>query len=205
MSKKKSTTKSKKGTYRVRNWGAYNPSLVKRGALTVWIDDEVIANWHPEPEGARQRGGQVRYSDRAIECQLLLKGVYGLPYRQAIGMAQSIFDLMDADVEMPDYPLLWKRSTDFAVDLAPSDTHEPKPIVVDSTGLKIDGEGEWKVRQHGYSQRRTWRKLHLSADEKTHELQAVVVTEANVDDADTGKKLLAQTPGEIAQVSGDGS
>jgi IS5 family transposase len=128
-----------------------------------------------------------------------LKVVYGLPYRQTIGFAQSIFNLLHAEVEMPDYTLLCKRSTTLAVDLAPSETDEPKHIVVDSTGLKIYGEGEWKVRQHGYSKRRTWRKFHLSGDEKTQELQAVVVTEASVDDAEAGKKLLEETPGEIVK------
>jgi hypothetical protein len=205
MSKSKPTPKSKKATYRVRNWAAYNRSLVSRGSVTVWIDEAVIANWHPEPPDKRQRGGQAKYSDRAIECLLMLKSVYGLPYRQTIGFAQSIFHLMGAEVKMPDYTLLCKRSADLTVDLAPSDTHGSKHIVVDSTGLKIYGEGEWKVRQHGYTKRRTWRKFHLSADETTHELQAVVVTEANVDDAEAGKKLLAQTPGVINQVSGDGS
>jgi hypothetical protein len=205
MTKRKPTPKSKKATYRVRNWAEYNRSLVSRGSITVWIDEDVIATWHPEPPDKRQRGGQPRYSDRAIECLLMLKAVYGLPYRQTIGFAQSIFDLMDADVDMPDYTLLCKRSADLDVDLAPSDSADPKHIVVDSTGLKIYGEGEWKVRQHGYSKRRTWRKFHLSADETTQELQAVVVTEANVDDAEAGKKLLTQTPGEIDQVSGDGS
>jgi len=205
MSKSKPTPKNKKATYRVRNWSEYNRSLVKRGSITLWIDEEVIANWHPDPPDKRQRGGQTKYSDRAIECLLMLKAVYGLAYRQTIGFARSIFDLIEADVEMPDYTLLCKRSTTLPVDLAPSDTNEPKHIVVDSTGLKIYGEGEWKVRQHGYSKRRTWRKFHLSADEKTQELQAVVVTEANVDDAEAGKKLLTQTPGTIDQVSGDGS
>jgi hypothetical protein len=171
----------------------------------VWIDEDVISTWHPEPKGKRQRGGQTRYSDQAIECLLMLKAVYGLPYRQTIGFAQSIFDLMGAAVEMPDYTLLCKRSSDLSVALAPSDTGKPKHIVVDSTGLKIYGEGEWKVRQQGYSKRRTWRKFHLSADQTTQELQAVVVTGANVDDAQAGKKLLADTPGEIDQVSGDGS
>lgn len=197
--------KTKQVSYRVRNWTKYNQSLMSRGSISVWIDEEVIATWHPEPKGKRQRGGQQRYSNRAIECLLMLKAVYGLPYRQTIGFAQSIFDLMGAAIEMPDYTLLCKRSADFRVDLAPSETGEPKHIVVDSTGLKIYGEGEWKVRQHGYSKRRTWRKFHLSADETTQELQAVVVTEANVDDAQAAKKLLADTPGEIDQVSGDGS
>lgn len=203
MAKKKTNTK--KVAYRVGNWTKYNQSLVSRGSITVWIDEEVIATWHPEPQGKRQRGGQTWYSDRAIECLLMLKAVYGLPYRQTIGFAQSIFDLMGAAIAMPDYTLLCKRSANLSIDLAPSETGEPKHIVVDSTGLKIYGEGEWKVRQHGCSKRRTWRKFHLSADETTQELQAVVVTEANVDDAQAGKKLLANTPGEIDQVSGDGS
>lgn len=202
MSKTNKTTK--KATYRVRNWAAYNRSLVSRGSITVWIDDEVIATWHPAPSGKRSRGGQPKYSDRAIECLLMLKAVYGLPYRQTIGFAQSILEMLDADVEVPDYTLLCKRSADLDVDLSPSKRNEAKHIVVDSTGLKIYGEGEWKVRQHGISKRRTWRKFHLSADETTHELQAVVVTEANVDDAQAGKKLLTQTPGKIDQVSGDG-
>jgi len=205
MSKSKATPKSKKASYRVRNWADYNQSLVNRGSITVWIDEEVIANWHPEPPDQRQRGGQTKYSDQAIECLLMLKAVYGLPYRQTIGFAQSIFDLLDVDISMPDYTLLCKRSGSLSVDLAPSQSDDPKHIVVDSTGLKIYGEGEWKVRQHGSSKRRTWRKFHLSADDKTQELQAVVVTEASVDDAEAGKKLLTETPGEIAQVSGDGA
>jgi hypothetical protein len=201
----KTNKNTKKATYRVRNWAEYNRSLVSRGSITIWIDDEVIANWHPEPMSKRRRGGQVKYSDRAIECLLMFKAVYGLPYRQTIGFAQSILNMLDADVEVPDYTLLCKRSTDLEVDLSPSKTTEPKHIVVDSTGLKIYGEGEWKVRQHGYSKRRTWRKFHLSADETTQELQAVAVTEADIDDAQAGKKLLTQTPGPIDQVSGDGS
>jgi hypothetical protein len=132
MSKTNKNTKN--ASYRVRNWAEYNRSLVSRGSITVWIDDEVIANWHPKAKDKRQRGGQVKYSDHAIECLLMLKAVYGLPYRQTIGFAQSIFDLMDGAVQMPDYSLLCKRSLDFDVDLAPSDSQEAKHIVVDSRG-----------------------------------------------------------------------
>lgn len=81
----------------------------------------------------------------------------------------------------------------------------PKHIVVDSTGLKVYGEGEWKVRMHGFSKHRTWRKLHLSVDESNHEIQAVVLTEAGVDDAEAGKQLLDDTVCPIEQVSGDGA
>ncbi len=208
MTKKRRTVKvkqAKKATYRIRNWAAYNKSLVQRGSITLWISADVIENWHPEPEGVRPRGGQVLYSDQAIECLLMLRAVYKLAYRQTEGFGQSVIDLLGADVQVPDYTTLCKRSAGLAVSLATSNPNEPKHIVVDSTGLKVYGEGEWKVRQHGYSKRRTWRKLHLSVDENTHEIQALVLTEAAVDDAEAGKQLLDDTPGEIEQVSGDGS
>lgn len=195
----------KKATYRIRNWSEYNQSLVKRGSITLWIDEEVLANWHPEAEGKRKRGGQLQYSDQAIEALLMLKAVYGLPYRQTIGFAQAILSLLDTDVRVPDYSLLCKRSKDIEVALSTRDSDEPKHIVLDSTGLKIYGEGEWKVRQYGYSKRRTWRKLHLSVDEGTQELHAVVLTEAGVDDAEAGKQLLDETPGDIQRVGGDGA
>lgn len=205
MAKKRDTPTKKKASYRIRNWAAYNRSLVKRGSITVWIEEEVLAKWHPEVEGPRKRGGQVQYSDQAIQALLMLKAVYGLPYRQTIGFAQSILKLLAPDIRVPDYTLLCKRSSDLAVSLSTTATENPKHIVLDSTGLKVYGEGEWKVRQHGYSKRRTWRKLHLSVDENSQELQAVVLTEASVDDAEAGLELLEQTPGRINKAGGDGA
>ena len=202
---KRTAKRTKKDVYRVRNWAAYNDSLVQRGSITVWISDEVIEGWHPKPEGPRQRGGQVQYSDRAIECLLMLRAVYRLPYRQTEGLGRSIMVLLGAEVVVPDYSTLCKRSLELAVALPTSQAHEVKHIVVDSTGLKVYGEGEWKVRQHGYSKRRTWRKLHLSVDEARQEIQAVVLTKVGVDDAEAGRQLLDDTPGPIEQVSGDGT
>jgi hypothetical protein len=205
---KKTTKRANKGaqkaTYRVRNWAAYNNSLVERGSLTVWISDEVIEGWNPVPEGARQRGGQMAYSDRAIECLLTLKAVFKLPYRQTEGFGRSIIALLGVNVTIPDYTTLCKRSVDLGVDLSPDQTQGANHIVVDSTGLKVYGEGEWKVRQHGYSKRRTWRKLHLSVDETTQSIEAMLLTEASVDDAEAGRQLLDETQGPIQQVSGDG-
>jgi hypothetical protein len=201
---KQAAQRKKKAMYRVSNWAAYNKSLVQRGSITVWISEEVIAGWQPEPEGPRQRGGQVQYSEQAIECLLTLRAVFKLPYRQTQGFGQSLMALLDADVKVPDYTTLCKRSVDLDVGL-PADRTEAAHIVVDSTGLKIYGEGEWKVRQHGYSKRRTWRKLHLSVNEATQHIEAVVLSEAGVDDAEAGRQLLDETPGPIEQVSGDGS
>jgi len=202
---KRAAKRTKKATYRVRNWAAYNDSLVQRGSLTVWISDEVLEHWHPAPPEPRPRGGQVRYSEQAIGCMLMLRAVFKLPYRQTEGFGQSVMDLLDAGVRVPDYSTLCLRSADLVVELPTSRPDEVKHMVVDSTGLKLYGEGEWKVRQHGSSKRRTWRKLHLSVDEATHEIQAVVLTEAGVDDAEAGRQLVNETPGPIGQVSGDGS
>jgi hypothetical protein len=206
MKKKARKSKRKKKTrYRVRNWSSYNQSLVQRGSITLWISEEVLENWHPEVKKERQRGGQIQYSEQAIECLLMLKDVYRLPYRQTVGFAQSVLDLLNADVRVPDYTTLCKRSADLTVAIPTNNPAEPKHIVMDSTGLKIYGEGEWKVRQHGYSKRRTWRKLHLSVDANSHEIEAVVLSEASVDDAQAGKQLLLETEGEIDQVDADGS
>lgn len=202
---KRADKSAQKTSYRVSNWAAYNDSLVQRGSITVWISEEVIEGWKPIPQGRRPRGGQVEYSDRAIECLLTLKAVFKLPYRQTEGFGRSIMAVLGVRVTIPDYTTLCKRSADLAVALSPSQVQGAKHIVVDSTGLKVYGEGEWKVRQHGYSKRRTWRKLHLSVNEATHALEAVVLTEAGVDDAEAGGQLLDETTGSIEQVSGDGS
>jgi len=201
---KESPKDTSKGTYRVRNWADYNESLVKRGAITLWISEAVIAGWRPVMNGPRQRGGQVQYSDRAIECLLMVRAVFSLTYRATEGFGRSLLALLAAEVTMPDYTTLCKRSRDLAVDI-PSSTQGPLHVVVDSTGLKVYGEGEWKVRQHGYSKRRTWRKLHLSVDEATQAIQAVLLTGAEVDDAEAGCQLLEDTPAPIEQVSADGS
>ncbi|HVO68483.1 MAG TPA: transposase [Aggregatilineaceae bacterium] len=128
MAKKKRTTKTtkvadkspQKTRYRVGNWAAYNNSLVQRGSITVWINDEVIEGWKPTPSGRRQRGGQVEYSDRAMECWLTLKAVFKLPYRQTEGLGRSIMALLGVKVTIPDYTTLGKRSADLTVEWSPS-------------------------------------------------------------------------------------
>jgi len=213
MTKHKRTTQTKKRTeqgarkaqYRVRNWAAYNEALVKRGSLMLWISEEVLEGWRPLPAGRRRRGGQQAYSDLAIQCLLTVRALFGLAYRQTEGFGRSLMAQLGLSLQVPDYTTLCKRSAELEVELSPRRVAHATHIVVDSTGLKLYGEGEWKVRQHGYSKRRTWRKLHLSVNVATQDIQAVVVTEAGVDDAQAGRDLLRDTPGPIAQVSGDGT
>jgi hypothetical protein len=200
-SRRKSKQTSK---YRVRNWAHYNASLVQRGSITFWVSPDMVRAWKPRPDRPRQRGGQVRFSDVAIECLLTVRVVFHLTLRATEGFARSLFEMMKVNVEVPDYTTLCKRAKQLNVPL-PTTAHGPIHAVLDSTGLKVFGEGEWKVRKHGYSKRRTWRKLHLSVDSATHEIQAMLLTEASLDDAEATPELLDQTSAAVEQLSADGA
>jgi hypothetical protein len=202
--KQEQVSEKPKTKYRIRNWAMYNESLKKRGNITLWIDEDVLWAWKAAPEAVRPRGGQKQYSDGAIECLLMVKGVYHLAYRQTEGFAGSLSQLLGMALPIPDYSTLNRRAKTLKVRL-PTSEKGPIHAVLDSTGLKVYGEGEWKVRQHGYSKRRTWRKLHLSVDEATGEIEAEVLTKAGVDDAAVAEALLKQTNAKIEQISGDGA
>jgi hypothetical protein len=119
-------------------------------------------------------------------------------------MARSVLELMGLDLGVPHHSTLSRRAADLEVDLARK-SRGPLHLVLDSTGLKVYGEGEWKVRKHGYSKRRTWRKLHLAIDAESHEIQAVAVTEAKVDDAEEVDRLLKPIDREVARAAADGA
>ena len=201
---KRSRAKTSASKYRVRNWSEYNAGLVKRGSLTLWINEDVIRAWQPAPAAKRKRGGQRRFSDSAIEALLTLRAVLHLPLRATQGFAQSILELLDVDLEVPCYTTLSRRGQNLAVAL-PTLAEGPLHAVLDSTGLKVFGEGEWKVRQHGYSQRRTWRKLHLCVDEANGEIQLALLSDVSLDDAAAACELLPQLERPVIQVSADGS
>ena len=198
--KKRTTTR--KCQYRIRNWPDYNESLVQRGSITLWISEEDIGAW--KPDGPRKRGGQFQYSDGAIQCLLMVRSVFHLTLRAAEGFLRSVFHLLEWELPVPDYTTLCKRAKRLAVSLHRTATG-PLHLVLDSTGVKVFGEGEWKVRQHGYTKRRTWRKLHLSVDSATQEIQAVVLSEASLDDAGAVPELLDQNTESVEQVGGDGA
>ena len=193
---------AKKATYRIRNWAEYNRALVRRGSLTIWVDQESLDAW--DHQGPPRWGAKFVYSDTAIQCLLTLRAVFHLPLRATQGMAASVFELMGLDLDVPHYSTLSRRAADLAVDLARK-SKGPLQLVLDSTGLKVYGEGEWKVRKHGYSKRRTWRKLHLAIDAESHEIQAVAVTEAGVDDAEEVDHLLKPIDREVASAAADGA
>jgi Transposase DDE domain len=193
---------TKKAVYRIRNWAAYNRALVQRGSLTVWVDEAAVAAWGYD--GPNQWGAQFKYSDLAVQCLLTLRAVFRLPLRATQGLAGSVFGLMGLALDVPHYSTLSRRAATAAVTL-PKTSEGPLHLVIDSTGLKVYGEGEWKVRQHGASKRRTWRKLHLAVDAETHELQAVVLGDAGLDDAEVVAPLLEQVDRPVESAAADGA
>jgi hypothetical protein len=191
-----------KPAYRIRNWNEYNDSLVRRGSLTLWVEQETLQAWRYR--GPSQRGAQLQFSDLAIECLLTLRAVYHLTLRATEGFVHSLFGLMGVDLPVPDYTTLCRRAATVRVTL-PKRAEGPLHLVLDSTGLKVYGEGEWKVRQHGYSKRRTWLKLHLAVDPQTHEIQAAMVTDPGVTDAETVPALLEQVENPVESAAADGA
>jgi len=196
-------SKQTKRQYRIRNWGEYNAALVKRGSLTVWLDESALSGWM-EPHRSGRRGASRTYSQAAIQAVLLLKAVYHLPLRGAQGFVESILKLMGLPWPVPHYSTLSRRQVGLELAVSRVGCGEAIHLVVDSTGCKVYGEGEWKVRVHGKSKRRTWRKLHLGVDEKSGEIVAAVLSRNDVSDGEALPLLLEPIAEPLAQVSGDG-
>ncbi len=196
-------TNEPKRRYRIRNWRDYNKALVRRGSLTLWVEQGVVNRWR-DTSAAVRRGRRRFYSDLAITCALTLREVYHLPLRSTQGLVRSLLRLLGADLSAPHYSTLSRRAALLAVKLgrlAPGPLH----LAVDSTGVKLYGEGEWKVRLHGQEKRRTWRKLHLMIDHTTQEAVACSMSEQYVLDRKELPALLSQVEGEVAEVLGDGA
>lgn len=170
--------------------------------MTLWFSDEVREQWRYT--GEKQRGAQFVYSDWAITILWTLKKLFHLPNRAAEGFVRSMFALMGVTLPVPDHTTLSRRGKGWKGRL-PKKVSGHLDIVIDSTGLKVYGEGEWKVRMHGKTKRRTWRKLHLAVDPQSGEIEAVLLTENNVHDAEAIEPLLEQIEQPIDHLAGDGS
>lgn len=197
-------TKKQKRQYRIRNWQHYNKALVQRGSLTLWIDARATETWldHSCP---RRRGRRRLYTDAAILCALLIREVYHLPLRSTQGLIASVLQLMTVGLPAPHYSTLSRRARQLDLLLA---THPSKPIrhlVIDSTGLKVYGEGEWKVRLHGADKRRTWRKLHIAMDAGTQQITSAIITDKDELDRHALPSLVKQTGAQIKAVCADGA
>jgi hypothetical protein len=190
--------------YRTRNWREYDRALVSRGDLTVWILPDPA--WHGV-EGTGRRGRPQVFTDAAIQTALTLKVLYQLPLRAAQGMVGGLIRLAGLDCRVPHYSTLSRRQKDLTVTIPYRARGGPLHLVIDSTGLKVLGEGEWKVRKHGADKRRVWRKVHVIIDAESHEVRAVEMTDHRHGDGEIVPGLLAQLPRaeRIGVISGDGA
>jgi len=190
--------------YRVRNWAQYNRALVRRGSLTFWVDDQALSAWRCETS-VHQRGRPRVYADTAIECALVVKAVFHLSLRATQGFLESVVNLMELEMPVPNYTTLSRRQGGLDVGLGLTQSAAPRHVVIDTTGLKVYGAGEWYVRKYGMGRgrRRTWRKLHVGVDETTKEIVVADLTASGLHDGRHLPELLDQTPGRIDQVSGD--
>src|SRR3954464_5751967 len=192
-----------KQRYRVTNWPAYDAALRQRGSLTVWFTEAAIAAWRAAPRTTP--GGQPHYSALAIMTALTLRAVFRLALRQTEGLIGSIIRLLGLDLAIPDPSTLSRRAETLQVFPRPRSATEPVHLLVDSTGLKLCGPGEWLVEKHGTRTRRSWRKLHIGVDAGTGQIMATELTTSDVDDGSRVGPLLDQVAGPVASFTGDGA
>ncbi len=171
--------------------------------MQVWISDEVGKQWYYQ--GENQKGAQYQYSDSCIEMACIVRQVYHLGYRQTEGFLESLTVRLGWKVKVPHYSVINRRCKRLSVEVKGTARQEGKYIVIDSTGVKVYGEGEWKVRQHGWGKHRTWRKIHLAVDESTGEIESCAMTTNSVDDAAMVEPLLKQIDGKIKKIAADGA
>src|SRR4051795_3063738 len=189
-------------TRKVTNWRDYDESLRRRGSLTVWFSDEAITAWRAEPRTTR--GGQPWYSELAILTALTLRAVFRLAYRQTEGLIGSLMRLLGLDLPVPDHTTLCRRAATLEVPRPRSGSPdagngaEPVHLLVDSTGLKLCGPGEWLIEKHGTRRRRSWRKMHIGVDADTGRIVASALTPHDVDDGSQVGPLLDQVVGPVA-------
>ncbi len=198
-----SEAKGAKDRYKTTNWAAYNAALKARGSLTIWLDKDL--QWYAPASG--RRGRQRVFSDAAIQFCLSIKCLFGLALRQSLGLVESLLRLACLDWKVPDFSTVCRRQKILRVQLPYQSSATALDLLVDSTGIKFLGEGEWKRKKHGAEYRRQWRKVHLGIDAHTLEIRAIEVTDNSVGDAPMLPELLAQIPADeaVASVSGDGA
>jgi hypothetical protein len=189
-------------TYKTLNWPAYNQSLCERGSLSVWFDPEM--EWYST--AVVQRGPAELFSDEAIQCCLMLKNLFQLPLRQTTGLVSRLLKVIGLNWAVPDFSTLSRRQKYLKVRIPYRRNAQGLHLLVDSTGIKILGEGEWKTKKHGAEYRRQWRKIHLGIDAETLEIRAIEVTSNKLGDAQMLPGLLEQIPEDenLQSVSGDG-
>ena len=196
-------SKASAARYRTTNWSSYTASLRKRGSLLIWLDKEMT--WLAPHDGSPGRPSV--FSDAAIQFCLTIKVLFKLPLRQTTGMVASLLTMAGLDWAVPDYTTMCRRQKTLAVQIPYRRADGHLNRLIDSTGIKFLGDGEWQARKHGIQGRRQWRKVHLAMDTATSDIRAVEFTSSSDGDSPVLPDLLDQIPeGEdIGTVTADGA
>ena len=190
--------------YRITNWPEYNRALIKRGSITVWIEDKAIKKWFSFDHSGTS-GRPTVFSDDAILLLLILREVYSLPLRALQGFAISLFASMGVELPVPNYTLISRRAKKLHKKIPRLLKKGVRNLIFDSTGLKVDGDGEWKVKVHGKGKRRSWKKFHIGIDAGTQDIALWEMTESNEGDGEVAEAMLDHTEGKIDHAHGDGA
>ena len=187
-------------SFKVQNWPEYEAGLRRRGSLTLWIEEDALAQWQSVGPN-----GQARYRDIAIETCLMLRAAFKMALRQTEGLMDSVLTLMNLTISAPDHTTVSRRAVGLTVTKSKSAPKGPLHVLIDSTGLEVFGAGQWLEAKHGAKSRRTWRKLHLAVDAGTGMIVAQILTDQHTDDPSQVGPLLAQVDEEIDKVIADGA
>lgn len=191
--------------YKIRNWAEYNKALIQRGSITIWVDEKAIKKWFSSYHTCKA-GRPATYSDDAILTLLILREVYKLTLRSLEGFVKALFAAMGLDLPVPSYTQISRRAQSLHKRIGRLvQGSKKRHIIFDSTGLKVYGEGEWKVKVHGKTKRRTWRKFHIGIDAETQEILCCELTGNDKGDAEVAEKMLTGLSGNIKSARGDGA
>jgi hypothetical protein len=186
-----------------RNWRQYNASLVQRGSLTFFCHPDLVRSIKHASRAIGPKGGRPPYSAQLLLLLFLLKISYGLTYRSCEGMARSLLE--PHSIAVPSYSTICRGIRRLTEILPRLSQRRPKTLLVDSSGFKITGEGEWKTKIHGKSYRRSWVKVHLLVDSDSNEIVDLLVTPCTDADSKVGSKLLYRITGTNKTILGDGA
>ena len=199
------STKTNEGVLKMRNrnWRDYNKKLVQRGSLTFLIDPKVMKTLELKAQKKR-KGRPLEFSDPLILLLLTIKIHYKMPYRMLEGFTRFFLEQFKK-IKVPTYSLTCKRAKRLLTKLPKLSASRPKTVIVDATGIKVQGEGEWKVKVHGKGRPRKWIKLHIAIDERTQEIVGEISTEATVDDGKAFPQVIQQVRSRPKLIIGDGA
>ncbi len=148
--------------------------------------------WHAEKSS--KRGRRETFSDAAIQTCLTLKVLFGLPLRQSVGLVESLIQMAGLDWPVPDFSTVCRRQARLEVQIPYRSSGQPLNLLIDSTGIKFRGDGEWLTRKHGASRRRQWRKVHIAMDAGTGDVRGGEFTSSRQGDSPLLRELLSQIP-----------